>query len=73
VSAEPSLRLDLQRATVAPMRELRPGVWHWQSLHPGWDEEKDWPELVSSYGIELGDDLLLFDPFSALLTFPWAW
>jgi hypothetical protein len=46
------------------MRELRPGVWHWQSSHPGWDEEKDWPEFVSSYGIELGDDFLLFDPLS---------
>jgi hypothetical protein len=46
------------------MRELRPGVWHWQSSHPGWDEEQDWPKLVSSYGIELGNDFLLFDPLS---------
>ena len=46
------------------MRELRPGVWHWQSSHPDWDEERDWPKLVSSYGIELGDDFLLFDPLS---------
>jgi hypothetical protein len=44
------------------MRELRPGVWHWQSPHPDWDEEQWWPELVSSYGIELGDAFLLFDP-----------
>jgi hypothetical protein len=46
------------------MRELRPGVWHWQSPHPAWDEEQWWPELVSSYAIEVGDDLLLFDPLS---------
>jgi hypothetical protein len=46
------------------MRELRPGVWHWQSPHPDWNEEQWWPELVSSYGIELGDDFLLFDPLS---------
>jgi hypothetical protein len=46
------------------MRELRHGVWHWQSPHPGWNEEEWWPELVSSYGIELGDDFLLFDPLS---------
>src|SRR5881275_957809 len=46
------------------MRELRPGVWHWQSPHPDWNEEQWWPELVSSYGIELGDDLVLFDPLS---------
>ena len=46
------------------MREVRPGVWHWQAPHPDWDEEQWWPELISSYGIELGDDFLLFDPLS---------
>jgi hypothetical protein len=46
------------------MRKLRPGVWHWQSPHPAWDGEEGWPELVSSYGIELGDDFVLFDPLS---------
>jgi hypothetical protein len=46
------------------MRELRPGVWHWQSPHPDWNEEESWPELVSSYAVELGDDFLLFDPLS---------
>jgi hypothetical protein len=47
------------------VREVRPGVWHWQSPHPDWDAEGSWwPELVSSYGIELGDEFLLFDPLS---------
>ena len=46
------------------MRELRPGVWHWRSPHPDWDEEQWWPALVSSYAIELGDDVILFDPLS---------
>ena len=46
------------------MRELRAGVWHWQSPHPDWDDEQWWPQLVSSYGIEIGDDFLLFDPLS---------
>ena len=46
------------------MRELRPRVWHWQSPHPEWNRDQFWPELVSSYAIELGDDLLLFDPLS---------
>ena len=46
------------------MRELRPGLWHWQAPHPDWDEEHSWPKLVSSYGIELGDDFVLFDPLS---------
>ena len=44
------------------MRELRAGVCHWQSPHPDWNEECRWPELVSSYGIEAGEDFLLFDP-----------
>ena len=46
------------------MRELRPGVWHWQSPHPEWDEEQWWPALVSSYAIELAGELVLFDPLS---------
>ena len=46
------------------MREVRPGVWHWQSPHPAWDEEEWWPELVSSYAIQIDGDLLLFDPLS---------
>jgi hypothetical protein len=44
------------------MRELRPGIWHWQTPHPDWNEQESWPELVSSYGIELGDEFLLVDP-----------
>ena len=46
------------------VREVRPGVWHWTSPHPAWDGEEGWPELVSSYGIELDDDFVLFDPLS---------
>lgn len=46
------------------MRELRSGVWNWQSRHPDWNDEQWWPELVSSSGIEGGDDFLLFDPLS---------
>src|SRR3954452_20593326 len=46
------------------MRELRPGVWHWRSPQPGWNEQQSWPELVSSYAIELGEDFVLFDPLA---------
>ena len=46
------------------MRELRPGIWHWQSRHPDWNEEQWWPPEVSSYSIELGDDVVLFDPLA---------
>ncbi len=42
--------------------ELRQGIWHWKSPHPDWDEEQWWPELVSSYAVQSGDALLLFDP-----------
>jgi hypothetical protein len=44
------------------VREVRPGVWHWQSPHPEWDGEEGWPELVSSYAIQLGGDVVLCDP-----------
>src|SRR3954463_16015368 len=46
------------------MREVRPGVWHWQAPHPDWGEEEWWPQPVSSYPIGLGDDFVLFDPLS---------
>jgi hypothetical protein len=46
------------------MREVRPGVWHWLSPHPDWDGEEEWPELVSSYAVELEEEFLLFDPLS---------
>src|SRR5829696_6980716 len=46
------------------VRELQTGFWHWQAPHPSWREEADWPELVSSYAIEEGERLLLFDPLA---------
>ena len=46
------------------MREVRPGVWHWQTPHPDWSKDEWWPEDVSSYGIQVGDEFLLFDPLS---------
>ncbi len=51
------------------MRELRPGLWHWEALHPDWEPSEAWREVygakaprVSSYAIDEGDRLLLFDP-----------
>jgi hypothetical protein len=46
------------------MRELRPGLWHWQAPHPGWTPDEPWPQEVSSYAIDDGDRLLLFDPLA---------
>jgi hypothetical protein len=57
-----TLRHDARTRTIPPVRELRPGVWHWRAPHPDWDEERWWPERVSAYGIQLGDDFVLFDP-----------
>jgi glyoxylase-like metal-dependent hydrolase (beta-lactamase superfamily II) len=44
------------------VEELRPGVWHWQAAHPDWKPGEDWGELVSSYAIDDGERVLLFDP-----------
>ncbi len=47
------------------MRELAPGIWHWQAPHPGWSEGEPWDPNVSSYAIDDGARLLVFDPIAA--------
>jgi hypothetical protein len=44
------------------VRELQPGLWHWQAAHPDWSPEEPWGQEVSSYAIDDGGRLLLFDP-----------
>src|SRR3954447_17475651 len=46
------------------MRELRPGLWHWEAPHPEWRPTEPWSEKVSSYAIDDGERLLLFDPLA---------
>jgi glyoxylase-like metal-dependent hydrolase (beta-lactamase superfamily II) len=46
------------------VRELQPGLWHWEALHPEWDASEAWPQLVSSYALDDGTRLLLFDPLA---------
>jgi glyoxylase-like metal-dependent hydrolase (beta-lactamase superfamily II) len=46
------------------VRELRAGLWHWQAPHPGWSPAEWWPQEVSSYAIDDGARLLLFDPLA---------
>jgi glyoxylase-like metal-dependent hydrolase (beta-lactamase superfamily II) len=46
------------------MRELRAGLWHWQAPHPDWQPSEPWNQVVSSYAIDDGDRLLLFDPIA---------
>jgi glyoxylase-like metal-dependent hydrolase (beta-lactamase superfamily II) len=44
------------------VRELQPGLWHWEAPHPEWRATEPWSENVSSYAIDDGERLLLFDP-----------
>ena len=46
------------------MRELQAGLWHWQAPHPGWAPSEPWDQNVSSYAIDDGERLLLFDPIA---------
>ena len=50
------------------MRELRTGLWHWEAPHPDWTPENGgpdgWGREVSSYAIDDGERLLLFDPLA---------
>lgn len=44
------------------MRELGPGLWHWDAPSPEWEGSVRWGQSVSSYAIDAGERLLLFDP-----------
>ena len=46
------------------MRELAPGIWHWTAPHPDWEPTEPWDRNVSSYAIDDGERLLLFDPLA---------
>jgi glyoxylase-like metal-dependent hydrolase (beta-lactamase superfamily II) len=46
------------------VRELAPGLWHWEVPHPEWEPSEPWDQVVSSYAIDDGDRLLLFDPIA---------
>jgi glyoxylase-like metal-dependent hydrolase (beta-lactamase superfamily II) len=43
---------------------LRPGLWHWRAPHPEWRESEPWDQQVSSYAIDDGQRLVLFDPLA---------
>jgi glyoxylase-like metal-dependent hydrolase (beta-lactamase superfamily II) len=46
------------------MHELAAGLWHWQAPHPDWRPTEPWDQMVSSYAIDDGERLLLFDPLA---------
>ena len=50
--------------TIGLVRELQPGLWHWQGPHPGWRDSEPWDENVSSYAVDDGERLVLFDPIA---------
>jgi glyoxylase-like metal-dependent hydrolase (beta-lactamase superfamily II) len=68
------------------VRELAAGLWHWTAPHPQWRSSEPWDQNVSSYAIDDGERLLVFDPIappdelvqlaaerdtSVVLTSPW--
>jgi hypothetical protein len=44
------------------LKEVAPGIWHWQARHPEYEGTENWPAEVSSYAIDDGTGLLIFDP-----------
>jgi len=46
------------------VRELRQGLWHWEAPHPEWEESVQRGRVVSSYSLDDGSRLLLFDPLA---------
>jgi hypothetical protein len=44
------------------VRQVQRGLWHWEAPHPDWKPGEEWAEMVSSYAIDDGARLLLFDP-----------
>ena len=56
------------------MEELAPDLWWWTASHPDWTPEDleggaGWEEVVSSYALVAGENLVLFDP----LVEDWDW
>jgi hypothetical protein len=51
-------------ATLPPVRELAAGFWRWQAPHPEWTADEPWAQEVSSYALDDGERLLLFDPLA---------
>ena len=43
---------------------MQTGVWHWEAPHPDWKPGEDWGQTVSSYAIDDGERLLVFDPLA---------
>jgi glyoxylase-like metal-dependent hydrolase (beta-lactamase superfamily II) len=64
VTREVSVSGNFPVRSIGVVREVRAGVWHWEARHPEWNERQWWGPLVSSYAIDDGAGLLLFDPLA---------
>jgi glyoxylase-like metal-dependent hydrolase (beta-lactamase superfamily II) len=64
------------------VHEVATGVWHWRAAHPEWEAGDKWDRMVSSYAVDNGEGVLLFDPLdvpaelrdrasAVVLTCPW--
>jgi glyoxylase-like metal-dependent hydrolase (beta-lactamase superfamily II) len=64
IRAEPTFGelMRRPRTSIVAVRELEPGLWHWQAPHPDWRSGEPWDKEVSSYAIDDGERLLLIDP-----------
>ena len=47
------------------MLETRPGVYFWQARHPEWEANEGWDEIVTSYALDDGEQLIVIDPLAA--------
>ncbi len=47
------------------MLETRPGVYFWQARHPDWEPNDGWDEIVTSYALDDGEQLIVIDPLAA--------
>ncbi len=49
---------------MSAVQELKSGLWHWKARHPEWTPGQHWDQVVSSYALDDGERLLLFDPLA---------
>jgi glyoxylase-like metal-dependent hydrolase (beta-lactamase superfamily II) len=72
----------MSNSRVACVREVATGVWQWRAAHPEWEPGQAWDQMVSSYAVDTGQHVLLFDPLdvpaelrtrasAVVLTCPW--
>lgn len=47
------------------MLETRPGVYYWQARHPDWEPNDGWDQIVTSYALDDGKQLIVIDPLAA--------